>query len=74
MSFSGLEVHSEPCQTSEMGSFVKVVNGFEACQGSEYASASFSLTGEIFTQKSNNWFYHKKGIFKKVYHNLHISE
>ena len=30
------------------------VNFFEAFQGSEYVSVSLSLTGEIFTQKSDN--------------------
>ena len=49
MSFSGLEANSECCQTSEMESFVRIVNGFEDF---EYASLSFSFTAEIFTQKS----------------------
>ena len=47
------------------------VNFCEACQGSEYASVSLSLTGEIFTQKRDSWFNKKK---RKVYHSLHISE
>ena len=47
------------------------VNFFEAFQGSEYVSLSLSLTGEIFTLKSDNLFNKKK---RKVYHSLHISE
>ena len=40
--------HSKPCQTSKMGFFAKIVNGFlfsqkssvlDVCQGSEYVSA-----------------------------------
>ena len=71
MSFSGLEANSECCQTSEMESFVRIVNGFEDF---EYASLSFSFTAEIFTQKSFDCWHQKKGIFRKFYNNLHISE
>ena len=37
----------------------------------EYAFFNLSFTGEIFTQKSDNWFNQKKG---KVYHSLDIYE
>ena len=43
-----IETYSKPCQTSKMGFFAKIVNGFlfsqkssvlDVCQGSEYVSA-----------------------------------
>ena len=60
MSFSGSESYSELCQPLEMELLTP-----------EYASVSLSLTGEIFAQKSDNWFNQKK---RKVYDSLHISE
>ena len=46
------------------------VNFFEAFQGSEYVSLSLSLTGEIFTQKSDNLFNKKKERFTTAYTSL----
>ena len=37
----------------------------------EYSFVNLSLTGKIFTQKSDNWFNQKK---RKVYDSLHIYE
>ena len=47
--------------------FGTLPNIFEAVQGSEYASGSFTLGGNIFIQKSNSWFNKRK---RKVNHNL----
>ena len=47
MSFSGSESYSGLLQSLEM----ELLTIFEAFQGSKDASVSFSLTGEIFTQK-----------------------
>ena len=56
MSFSGSESYSGLLQSLEM----ELLTIFEAFQGSKDASVIFSLTGEIFTQKSDNLFNKKK--------------
>ena len=71
LSFSRSETYSESYQTLEM----EMLTIFSSFSGFWIRLWSLSLIGEIFTQKSNNWFDQKKKEYsERFYHDLHISE